>query len=63
MGRSTPILRPDPSRRESPDGLAAATMLPPLRNGSSSDRQLPEEQSQSKPNSNLWKLMSVASED
>jgi len=63
MGRSTPLLRGDPSRRGSMEDHAASARLPPLRNGSNADRQVPGEQSQSKSNSNLWKLVSAATKE
>jgi hypothetical protein len=52
MGRSTPLPRPEEHEMEDSN-----VKLPPLRNGTKY-----EEQPQVRSNSNLWKLVSVATD-
>ena len=61
MGRSTPNLRANPSRRGSMEDLNAR--LPPLRNGSNSDRPIPGGQSQAKSNGDWWKPETEATKE
>jgi len=63
MGPSTPPLRTQTSRRGSMEDHAASARLPPIRTNSNPDRQITVEQSQSKSNSNLWKLVSAATKE
>ena len=62
MERNSPIVRANPSSRDSEES-SANVRLPPLRNGSNGERQSEAEQSQAKSNSNLWKLVSAATDE
>jgi len=60
MGQSTPNLRAEPSRRGSLENHSEGARLPPLRNPSNAERQIPREQAQSKSNSNVYELIGPA---
>ena len=52
----------DPPERDSMDDVAANVRLPPLRHGLSGEYNADGEHPQPRSNSNLWKLVSVATE-
>ena len=62
MGRSASMGQGDPPDRDIMEEATASVRLPPLRHGSSGEYKNDGEQPQPRSNSNLWKLVSVATE-
>ena len=62
MGRSASMGHGDHQERDTMEDVTGSVRLPPLRHASSGEYNHEGEQTQPRSNSNLWKLVSVATE-